>query len=376
MPLFNMPSPEQVRTSARQGLFQRAQQAAATPRGRGFVQLASQAGGLFGEAIGEATGGKLPGQEKAEKFQAVQAQITQEFQGQKLEDPQIQMQMMGKTAQLLGQAGFTNESAQAMQFANEIRASIKAPKTVDKFEEIFGADGKPIAQKNLSTNKIVAHPNAAKDPDTVINNNLGDQDEFAKSLSRQIGADIAEQRIIATTASKALNQSNDAIDLLNSGVITGTGAEFIKNTGKLINRIGFSAFEDDVKNTEAFMANMGNATLAILGSGALGAGTGISDNDRKFAKQIAGGEISLSEKAIRRILSLNQKVNLNTINRFNDDLSKIPRGSMPFDLRIDAPKFKSPLKKLPTPLTEDDYNNLKSGAEYIDPDDGKKYRKP
>ena len=126
--LFAMPTPEAVRQSARQGLFQRAASTAQAPRGRGFVQAASQAGGLFGEAIGRAAGGQAPGEAEAMKFQDVQAQIQKQFANSDLSDPKEQIKMMGESAKLLGQAGLHNQSAQAMQMANEIRKSIPETK--------------------------------------------------------------------------------------------------------------------------------------------------------------------------------------------------------------------------------------------------------
>jgi hypothetical protein len=44
-----------------------------------------------------------------------------------------------------------------------------------------------------------------------------------------------------------------------------------------------------------------------------GAGTGLSDTDRKFAEQMAGGQISLDEKSMRKILDISDRAARNVI---------------------------------------------------------------
>lgn len=347
--LFSMPTPEEVRSNARRGLFQQAAQSAQAPRGRGAVQAATQAGGLFGEALGRAAGGQAPGEAAAQQQQAVQQQVAQQVQEQGLDltQPQDFIKMTEITANAFNAIGDVASAQQAAAQGLEVRKQF-AGKGSEKFESILDENGNVIAQKNINTGRVFEDPRAAKDPDTQINNILGDQDELAKSLSKNFGRDIVEQRTKAVTARDSLIQSNAAVDLLNSDeVVTGTGANFVVGVGKALKRLGFDNFEDNVQNTEAFMANMGNATLAILGSGALGAGTGISDNDRKFAKQIAGGEITLDEGSIRRIIKLNQKVSMNTLKRFNTTVGSIPEKSKPFPLEVEIPEVQSPIKRKP-----------------------------
>ena len=216
--LFAMPSPEAVRAQARQNIAQQSALFAQAPRGRGFVQAAAQAGGLFGEALGRGLGGQAPGEREAQAFQAVQQQITQQYADTDLSVPENQIKMMGDTANLLQRAGLSAQAAQAMEMANEIRRSIPVAKPTDKFVAVLDEQGNIVAQRNLTTNKVVTDPRAPKDPDTVINNNLGDQDELAKQLSKEIGKDIVKRRTDATDAKHSLQSANTAIDLLNSGI--------------------------------------------------------------------------------------------------------------------------------------------------------------
>lgn len=121
--LFNMPTPDQVRQQARQGLFKQAAQIAQAPAGRGFVQQAAQAGGLFGEAIGRAAGGKLPGEEQAEKFQAIQQQVQEEFGEGSFDSPNDFAKMATRTGELLIKGGFIDQGTAALNQGLKAKAA-------------------------------------------------------------------------------------------------------------------------------------------------------------------------------------------------------------------------------------------------------------
>lgn len=201
---------------------------------------------------------------------------------------------------------------------------------------------------------------------------IGGENALTKAIGKKAGEQIVANKDLAVKASDSIRNANEAIKLLDEGVVTGFGANFIVNAGRVAKRLGFDV-GTDIENTQAFAANQGKAVLDILGSGALGAGTGISDNDRLFAKQIAAGDITLDEKSIRRIIALNAKVSSNVINRHNKEFSAIADKS-PIDLRVELPEFKD--TSIAAPKTQEDFDNLPSGTEYISPSDGQRYRKP
>jgi hypothetical protein len=60
---------------------------------------------------------------------------------------------------------------------------------------------------------------------------------------------------------------------------------------------------------------------------------------------------------MRRIIAINQKVSKNVIDTFNADIDKIPKSSLPFNLKIDVPEFDSPLR--PITLSDDEYEAKK-----------------
>lgn len=167
--------------------------------------------------------------------------------------------------------------------------------------------------------------------------NIGGENALVTALGKKGGEQLVENKDKAVKAAESIKTANESIKILDSGIITGFGAEFITNLGRVVKRMGFD-IGTDVENTQAFVANQGRAVLDILGSGALGAGTGISDNDRLFAKNIAGGNIVLDEKAIRRIISLNAKVSKNVIERHNKEFARVKNS--PIDLKVELPAFK------------------------------------
>ena len=88
--------------------------------------------------------------------------------------------------------------------------------------------------------------------------------------------------------------------LLQTGqVIAGKLANPEKYMKALAQDLGLGEFPD-VATTEEYIANAGRQVGQIIRL--FGAGTGLSDADREYAKQIAGGDISIPEDALMRIV--------------------------------------------------------------------------
>jgi hypothetical protein len=54
-----------------------------------------------------------------------------------------------------------------------------------------------------------------------------------------------------------------------------------------------------------------------------GAGTGLSNADREYAEKMAGGKITLDDKAINRILDINERISRNVIRAHNKDVGNV-----------------------------------------------------
>jgi len=154
-------------------------------------------------------------------------------------------------------------------------------------------------------------------------------------------------------------------DLLNSGAITGAGADFFVGLNQGLKTAGIDfGFADASANSQAYAAAMGQNTAKLIKQ--FGAGTGLSDGDRKYAEKIAAGQITMDEKAIRRILDINDRAARNVITGHNKKVEKI-KTNIP--LKVDLPGAVVSIKD------NAEYNALPPGTVFIDPE-GKQRRKP
>ena len=136
-------------------------------------------------------------------------------------------------------------------------------------------------------------------------------DKLGETQATQL-ADLADK---ATQATQSIQTNKVALDLLNKGVITGTGANFKLNTGKALQAAGIHIADDPIANTEAFVANAAQSVAANIK--AFGSGTGLSDADREYTQDMVGGRISLNDKSIRKILEIRNQQNQYIINQYS-----------------------------------------------------------
>jgi len=162
--------------------------------------------------------------------------------------------------------------------------------------------------------------------------------EFAKTLGKEQAKDFTKRQQNAVDAGRALQGVNNAKRLLDEGVVTGTGADFVVSFGKGLERLGFN-LGDELDNSQAFLAAQASQVAQIIKQ--FGAGTGLSDADREFATKAAAGDISMSEDAIREIIRINETAYRNVVKDFNksvDELEQREGGTgIPFELRVELP---------------------------------------
>jgi len=144
------------------------------------------------------------------------------------------------------------------------------------------------------------------------------------SFSAVAGEGISKQFKNAQKASENINTIDASFNALNSGdPITGFAANMRLGLAKMIGAV--SGDEDkDVQATEVWLATTGKLVAELLASGAFGAGTGLSDNDLKFAKAMVGGDVNLDEGSIRRILYIRRQLENLKINNWNSEYELYP----------------------------------------------------
>jgi len=93
--------------------------------------------------------------------------------------------------------------------------------------------------------------------------------------------------------------------LLDSGILTGALSDVALPVAKLLVQLG-AIDSATVKNTEQFIKTSARQTVALLASGVFGTAQSITDNDRKFAEGMAGGDTTLTADTIRTLIDINE----------------------------------------------------------------------
>jgi hypothetical protein len=134
--------------------------------------------------------------------------------------------------------------------------------------------------------------------------------KFSETLGETAGKRLDDFRTKAESAVSSLQNAEQLAPLLND-------PKFISGTLANARLAVAKAVGIDVSATESYFAGVGQQVAERIT--AFGAGTGLSDADREFAKKIAAGEETLSVESIRRIIRINNESAENVINRYNKE---------------------------------------------------------
>jgi hypothetical protein len=134
--------------------------------------------------------------------------------------------------------------------------------------------------------------------------------EFSKTLGETAAKRLDDFRTKAESAVSSLQNSEQLSPLLDD-------PKFISGTFANARTAVAKAVGIDVSATEAYFAGVGQQVAERIT--AFGAGTGLSDADRDFAKKIAAGEETLDVDSIRRIIRINNQSAQSVIDRYNTE---------------------------------------------------------
>ena len=168
---------------------------------------------------------------------------------------------------------------------------------------------------NLTPEEMATFPEGPPPtPAAQVNISPGET-AFAKSFGTKAAGQFFDLKTKAEDAAESLQKLPDARKLL-AGAITGTGATWQAGFGNALLRLGIDFGQGDaVANTQAYGAAMATEVARIIK--AFGSGTGLSDADRTYAENAAGGKINMTREAINRILDINEKQSRWIIGRYN-----------------------------------------------------------
>jgi hypothetical protein len=162
--------------------------------------------------------------------------------------------------------------------------------------------------------------------------------EFEKELGSGQAKALLKSREGAEDAASILATNQVGRDILSSGAITGSGADFFVGLNQALKTAGIDAgYADASANSQAYGATMASNVGKLIKQ--YGAGTGLSDADREFATKAAAGSINMDEKAIREVLRINDKAARNVINSHNKKVEGI-KTNIP--LKVEIPSTPPP----------------------------------
>ena len=137
----------------------------------------------------------------------------------------------------------------------------------------------------------------------------------------------------AQNAAEIINNVNVGKSILDKGMISGFGANFLVGLNQALKTGGIDfGYADASANSQAYAAAMAQNVGKLITL--FGAGTGLSDADRAYAEQMAAGKINLDEAALRKILRINEDVSRRGIESHN---KKMKQMGAPDYLQVEIP---------------------------------------
>lgn len=185
---------------------------------------------------------------------------------------------------------------------------------------------------------------------TTVNVNNAQEKEFEKQLGKGQADKVLASKASAEDAAQILATNMVGKTLLDKGMLTGVGANFFTTLNQGLSQAGIDfGYADAAQNSQAYGALMAANTAKIIKQ--FGAGTGLSDADREYALKAAAGDIKMDEKAIRKILTINNRAAQNAITKHNRDVSGI-KTNIP--LSVDVKDYTAGIPEGRTGATEKD----------------------
>ena len=146
-------------------------------------------------------------------------------------------------------------------------------------------------------------------PETRVN-----MSTVADPILSGVGDQIVKAREAARDVPVRIQAIHEARSALDKGATTGALADWRLQAQKV-----FGIAPEDVQNTEVFRASVGREVLGQIK--ALGANP--SNTDRDYIEKVAGGQITLDEKSLRRILDMQEKYARQTLRTFNREAKSV-----------------------------------------------------
>jgi hypothetical protein len=143
------------------------------------------------------------------------------------------------------------------------------------------------------------------------------QSRFGGREPEKFFTEFDKQKESASHAVNAINQYALAREMLDKGVIVGTGQGWKVNAAKVAGAFGISDAREAIARTEQLSAAL-KSTLSIAVENIQGAGGKVSDTDVKVASGTIGADPELQLETIKRLVNEGSKVARGKLNEYED----------------------------------------------------------
>ncbi len=150
------------------------------------------------------------------------------------------------------------------------------------------------------------------------------QVRVVENINKSLGPQLVEEGVKlfaqsaedAQKAAESLNSVNRSLPLIDN-MFTGMGAETKLNIARFGRFFGIDMVDpESIADTEVYLADSGRRVAQYITN--LGAGTGLSDADRDYAKSVVAGDISIDAEAMKQILLIAKQANEGLIKEYYD----------------------------------------------------------
>jgi len=180
---------------------------------------------------------------------------------------------------------------------------------------------------NPETGSWVEASSLGLTPLPVTTRTINEVDRFGGLLWEGEAKNFTERSKAVSDATDDLALTDQLTDLISSGMVTGKFASWELGFKAALLDVGLidsnSTDADIIRATQTYAARVGERVGKKITM--FGAGTGLSDADRKYAEGIAAGDITMTEEALKNIIAMDNVASRNLIAKYNDDIDELMR---------------------------------------------------
>lgn len=170
----------------------------------------------------------------------------------------------------------------------------------------IGPDGAPVVNRPLVGVKKEIGRSSAPNVNTTVSV-AGPENQYNKDIGAGLAKDSLDVVASAKTAPETIKNARMIVKALDSGAITGTGADAKLSIQRALETAGIVG-PGKAASTEELMAGLGKLTLGGIKTSGLGGGNGFTDKDREFLSSAISGTIASTPANLRRVAELSERV--------------------------------------------------------------------